>query len=225
MIDDAMQAALVAINSRQDADRKHRDYYFGQHRLTFATQKFLNAFGPLVQAFADNLCAVTVDALADRLEIEGFSVDGGDAALGDIAWKLWLANRMDRRAGEAHQEALITGDAYVIVWPGADNAPVLYPNRADSMNVTYDPEVPGKIDSAAKLWLAGKQARMNMYYADRIEKYITAGTVQHPPRYRQGHGAVRGGRRTLALAEPLWRCPGFSPGEQRRHRTEPGGQN
>lgn len=181
MIDDAMQAALAAIVGRQDADRKHRDYYFGKHRLTFATQKFLNAFGPLVQAFADNLCAVTVDAVADRLEIEGFGVDQGDDALGDAAWKLWLANRMDRRAGEAHQEALTTGDAYVIVWPGGDNAPVLYPNRADSMTVIYDPETPGKIDGAAKLWLAGKYARMTMYYPDRIEKYVTAGTVQTLP--------------------------------------------
>jgi hypothetical protein len=183
-----MHAAVAAIVNRQESDRKHRDYYFGQHRLTFATQKFLNAFGPLVQAFADNLCATVVDAVADRLEIEGFSVDQGDSTLGDTAWKLWLANRMDRRAGEAHQEALTTGDAFVIVWPGADpsGAPVFFPNRSDSMTVTYDQEMPGRIDTAAKLWLMGNRARLNMYYPDRIEKYITAGTTATLPDTAKG---------------------------------------
>lgn len=186
IVDDTMQGALAAILARQTGDRHHRDYYFGHHRLTFATQKFLNAFGPLVQAFADNLCGTVVDAVADRLEIEGFAAESGDTTLTDTAWKLWLANRMDRRAGEAHQEALIAGDAFVVVWPGADNAPVLYPNRADSMTVSYDQETPGKIVTAAKLWLVGNRARMNMYYPDRIEKYVTAGTVQGLPDTAKG---------------------------------------
>ena len=102
MEDPTLHAAVAAIVARQDRDRRCRDYYGGRHRLTFATQKFLNAFGPLLQAFSDNLCAVCVDAVADRLEIEGFTVQSGDAALADAAWNLWLANRMDRRGGEAH---------------------------------------------------------------------------------------------------------------------------
>lgn len=100
---------------------------------------------------------------------------------GDKAWKLWQENRMDRRAGEAHNEAAKTGDAYLIVWPAKDDPsrPIIYVNKAAIMTVYYDEEEPGRILWAAKVWLTDdKYTRVTMYYPDRIEKWISANKSQ-----------------------------------------------
>jgi hypothetical protein len=81
---------------------------------------------------------------------------------------------MDRRAGEAHTEALKTGDAYVIVWPDAANFPRIYPQRAGLCTVEYDTETPGVILKAGKVWRDNANRwRMTLYYPDRLEKYAS----------------------------------------------------
>jgi hypothetical protein len=86
---------------------------------------------------------------------------------------------MATRAGEIHKEALKNGDAYVIVWPGANGEAVIYGNRAASCNVVYDEEIPGKILWAAKYWkLTDGRYRLNLFYPDRIEKYVSDGKYE-----------------------------------------------
>src|SRR5207237_6854127 len=50
-------------------------YYRGDHDLSFATEKFQNAFGLLFREFAMNLCPAIVDAVKDKLIVTGFSVE------------------------------------------------------------------------------------------------------------------------------------------------------
>lgn len=180
---------------RRNAGRYARAerYYGGNHDLAFATDKFRNAFGALFREFALNLCPAVCEAVRDKLRVTGFgveavnrehrtansfrktrtpisSVDSVNAATRSI----WNANRMRIRAGEVHKEALIYGDAYVFVWPDVSGNAAIYPNRAASVTVTYDEERPGKIVRAAKHWRdADKRIRLNLFYPDRIEKYVS----------------------------------------------------
>jgi len=166
---------------RRNAGRYVRSerYYEGNHDLAFATDKFRNAFGSLFREFALNLCPAVCEAVRDKLRVVGFSLDdAGRAPRGDAVKeqvrRIWNANRMRIRAGEVHKEALICGDAYMIVWPDSAGNAVMYPNRAASCVVTYDDEVPGKILRAAKYWRdADKRIRLNLFYPDRIEKYVS----------------------------------------------------
>jgi len=160
-------------------------YYNGDHDLAFATEKFANTFGALFREFALNLCPAVCDAIRDKLKVEGFSVSsstvrerssGAGGALTDVraADTIWRRNRMDARAGEVHKEALTNGDAYVIVWPDTEGRAAIFPNAASSITVEYDEELPGKIVWAAKFWrTADKHTRLNLFYPDRIERYIT----------------------------------------------------
>ena len=50
-------------------------YYKGDHDLSFATEKFQNAFGSLFREFARTACPAIVDAVKDKLIVRGFSVD------------------------------------------------------------------------------------------------------------------------------------------------------
>ncbi len=161
-------------------------YYNGDHDLAFATEKFANTFGSLFREFALNLCPAVCDAVRDKLKVEGFSISSPHVsedssntrgALTDVRATdtIWHRNRMDLRAGEVHKEALKNGDAFVIVWPDADGNAAIFPNAASSITVEYDEEFPGKIVWAAKFWRTrDKHTRLNLFYPDRIERYITS---------------------------------------------------
>ncbi len=172
-------AALAQLRARLTDYTLYHSYAGGRHRLAFATEKFQTAFGSLFRAFADNLCSGVVDAVADRLIVTGFAVEQGPESAADDAWSIWTANRMDLRAGEVHMEALTAGDAYVIVWPDAKGNVTIYPQDTANVTVRYDPETPGRLLWAAKVWLGDdKRFRLNLYYPDRIEKYATRGASE-----------------------------------------------
>lgn len=163
----------LRINNRRYA--KLERYYSGVHELSFATEKFQNAFGSQFREFAMNLCPAVCDAVKDKLKITGFAVDAGPAGTASHAMRIWDANRMNLRAGEVHKEALKNGDAYAIVWPDENAQAAIFPNKAANIAVAYDEEQPGRINHAAKFWrTADKHTRLNLYFPDRIEKYVTA---------------------------------------------------
>jgi hypothetical protein len=177
-------------------------YYCGEHDLAFATEKFANAFGTLFREFALNLCPAICDAVRDKLKVTGFSVEsaGRDASVDEraIAFDsgtlpdgrvsacngdtihtaidhIWRRNRMDIRVGEIHKEALKNGDAYAVVWSTPSGEVTIYPQRASSCTVVYDEESPGRILWAAKYWRTPEKCtRLNIFYPDRIERYVTA---------------------------------------------------
>jgi hypothetical protein len=82
---------------------------------------------------------------------------------------------MALRCQEVHKEALTNGDAYAIVWPGPEGRVVIHPNRAANCDVVYDEGSPGTILRAAKHWRTPeRRTRLNLFYPDRVEKYVTA---------------------------------------------------
>ena len=186
-----IEQAIETFRCRAAKYAKNERYYRGDHDLAFATEKFANAFGSLFREFALNLCPAVCDAVKDKLRITGFSADnvgrpaarqdalGPDAAQrylqgAETLARIWNMNQMDFRAGEVHKEALRAGDAYVIVWPGAEGQAVMYPNRASSCIAFYDDETPGEVTWAAKYWRThDKRIRLNLFYPDRIERYVS----------------------------------------------------
>lgn len=120
------------IVARRPIAQKLANYYDGKHNLAFASEKFLETFGGVFRAFADNWTRIVVDACEERLNIEGFripakqSVEKGAAvaneAAGREAWRMWQENELDAQSQIAHTEALLHGAAYVTVWPGDDPA-------------------------------------------------------------------------------------------------------
>lgn len=167
--------ALAQFAARRDGYVRARDYYDGNHKLAFATDKFRSAFGGLFKAFADNLCPCVVETVKDRLRLDGFTAATVQTPVDEI----WRRNRLKVRAGQVHLDALIEGDAYLIIWPDRDGSPIFYPNRGSAVCVEFDDEEPGYIIRAAKAWLIREgKYRLNLYFRDRIEKYVTKEKVQ-----------------------------------------------
>ncbi len=181
-----LEQAIERLRNSRGRYSRYERYYDGTHELSFATEKFANAFGTQFREFAMNLCPAVCDAVKDKLKITGFAAqpaanerrtpDGtasSDVSL--IVDGAWRANRMGLRSGEVHKEALKNGDAYVIVWPDANGRAAIFPNGAAQIAVEYDDEKPGRIRTAAKFWRTpDKRTRINLYLSDRIEKYVSA---------------------------------------------------
>jgi len=107
------------LNADQNRLSVYNDYYEGRHPLAFATPKFRDAFGYNFREFADNWMALVVDAVEERLNVEGFRL--GENVAGDKkAWAIWQANQLDAQSQLAHTEALINGRCYALVWDGDD---------------------------------------------------------------------------------------------------------
>jgi len=62
-------------------------------------------------------CELVVNAVAERLQVVGFQFGGGS----DRAWLIWQASGMDADGELAQTDALITGQAPVLVQPDDDN--------------------------------------------------------------------------------------------------------
>lgn len=106
---------LKSLRDEESSLKLLEDYYAGKQRLAFSTEKFSRVFGSLFSTFADNWCSLVVDAVEERLNVEGFRF--GDNEGDDDAWRIWQRNNLDAYSQIAHTEALINGASYLMVWP------------------------------------------------------------------------------------------------------------
>jgi hypothetical protein len=204
-------------NPRMKSYKLRNNYYNGDHRLTFASEKFRTVFGLLFMELADNLCPAVVDAVADRMRITNFQSslakvdfveveippeaqptpgpqpDGTvipppqkrvkpvtDDPVGKSAWEFWEQDDMDLTADEVHTEMLKAGDAYAIVWFDQKMNVRVYPQMAHEMAVKYNKDDPCLIDRACKFWKDEdtQKIRINLYYPNVIEKYISTKVIK-----------------------------------------------
>lgn len=169
-----IQAAITEIRKYHDERKTLSNYYDGIHSLTYATEKFKNAFGKTLQAFRDNLCPIIVDSFSDRMEIINFAGDDAAVDIGTDAWALWQNSQMELVSNLTHTEALKTGSAFIIVWPDKTGKAKFYLQNSLNCAVIEDAETEEPV-FGAKMWVRddGKY-QLNLYYPNIIEKYETS---------------------------------------------------
>ncbi|MAH47012.1 hypothetical protein CMI37_14390 [Candidatus Pacearchaeota archaeon] len=183
---DPNQQALAQWLQQMEAARRadydlFRAYYGGDHptRLTDRLKRFL---GSDLQ-FRDNFMEVVVDALAERLIVTSFGTqeESAEKPVSAWAWNTWQANRMDETQAIVHMESVMVGDAYVLVdWDTLNQRPRIT-HQLPEMIIPHYNEATRQIDFASKKWVEtpigeDPTTRLNMYYPDRVEKYIATGS-------------------------------------------------
>lgn len=167
---------------RSDEVRLYRDYYDGNHAIPWASPNWRKKFWDLFHEFRDNLCPAVIDAKADRIQLAGITAGVDEVAVNDAISAIWQRERLEARQGEITKNALKDGDAFIIVWPDESNRARWYIQRGDRMAIRYAEEPQGTLQMAAKLWPVEDHAdrtrwRINLYYADRIERHITTNEI------------------------------------------------
>lgn len=189
-----LEWAIDSLSARAANYALMRDYYEGRHRLDFVPAELRSDFAALLRRARLNMCPAVVTSVRDRLKLSGLthnkvkSKDGSPDAVGDALSVIWRRNRAEQRVGEIHLEALTAGDAYAVVWPSpVTNLVTIHPNYAHMMTVAYDEEEPDVVAVAARKWtLADKRVAINLYYPDRIEKYVTRTPLRQGAQVKAG---------------------------------------
>lgn len=155
---------------RQVTLTRLQDYHDGKHRLAFSSEKFRQAFGGMFSAFADNWCQLVVDAVEERLNIEGFR-HGEDPKADQDAWRIWQSNDLDAQSQLAHSEALIKGDSYAIVWADSDGQPKVTIESPRDVIVSYKHGDRRVRKAALKKWRDDDGFRATLFTPDAIWKF------------------------------------------------------
>lgn len=167
------------LDDRQQKLRVYDAYYEGEHPLAFASEKFLKAFGGMFRAFADNWCDLVVDAVEERLNVEGFRFGESPEADQD-AWDTWQRNQLDVDSQLAHTDALIHGESAAIVWADDEGTGAeITVESAHQVICAYEPGSRRERAAALKKWLEDDDfLHATLYLRDGIYKYRSARAVK-----------------------------------------------
>jgi hypothetical protein len=174
-----------ALDARLDARwakmRRYQEFFDGQHPMAFATAKYREAFGTLLQTMSDNWCRVVVQSSARRLHVQGFRF-GPQADADADAWAIWQANGLDAQAAMVHEEAIKLGEAYWLVEPPAQRGgqPVITCEHPSQMIVATAPGNRRQRVAAYKRWIddLDDYAYSTVYLPDRVVKYRSSAKVK-----------------------------------------------
>lgn len=131
----------------------YKNYYDGRQRLQFATPKWRNAYGGIFGEFAVNYCALTVDSVAERLQVDGFRI-GKEPTADKAANEIWQRNGLDATSDTAHSEALANSLAAWLIWPSDDDASQaqITLEHASEVYIERDPNNPRKRLAMIKIY-------------------------------------------------------------------------
>ena len=177
---DDLKLAYTTLANKQALYAKLRDYYDGNQPLRYSAERLRRVFEHMDTQFSQNWCAVVVDAVLDRLNITGWTVQGSQA-LSDQLNDLWTRTEMTLDDVDAHLAALVIGEAFVIVGRDESTGEVeAYYNDPLLCHLWYETNHPRQKRMAAKWWVddEGKR-RLTLYYANRLEHYVSSGKAEN----------------------------------------------
>ena len=151
---------------------KYERYYDGDHPLSFVTSEYRTEFETMLRGVSDNWMPLVVDAVEERLHVEGFRM-GEDPAGDKDAWRIWQENSLDADSELLHSTALQTGASYALVWYGENDRPQITVEHPAQCLIAYESGSQRKRAAAIKAWVDEwtGDVRVNIYLPDGIYKY------------------------------------------------------
>lgn len=173
---------VEAVTGRAIHYKEAEDYYEGRVGESFASAKLRHAMRATGHRGQHNYCRIVVDAVLHRLELANIVADKTNAQR--VITDVWERNELGLEANEIYRKALEYGDSYAIVWPDENGDLLVSANSPRTTAIVYDPENPRKKLYAVKMWDESQpfstehgRTRMNVYYPDRIEKWVSDPSV------------------------------------------------
>lgn len=169
---ETLEKALCMLSAKGRPMSRLWDYYDGKHPLVFTSEK-LQAIFQKQAAFSENWCQIIVDAVLERLVLEGFSTVK-DKAAQDSLKELYENTYLELESVDIHKAALVCGESFLVVdWNDEEKRFETYYNDPKSVTVSYEELNPRLMSWAAKWWKDEKSVMMTIYTKEVI-KYFRA---------------------------------------------------
>jgi hypothetical protein len=156
------------LRARQPEIKTWDKWYTGEHPAPLGNEKAAPLLQRLLETVGLNILAKVTDAGHERMQVEGFKVNG---VHNDDIWTIWQGNKFDAGSRMVLQEKMALSESYVLVDPNLNTAGV----------ATVTPEHPSQ---AIVEQLPASQDRMGL-------KVYVDDTEATPTRYAFLHSAAR----------------------------------
>lgn len=185
-----LTAALEQMALVQPAYEQAECMYDGEVDEVLGSRKLRELFGAQGKKFRVNYARTPVDVLLERTKIQGWTVK--DATQQATIEQVWTDNELGIEAKDVSLKAYEYGDSYLIAWPEDDDPDFpggvsAYHHGPKHVRVFYDEEKPRKKRMGVHRWqVVGTEAnglpdgtwqRINIYYPDRVERWVSAEPV------------------------------------------------
>lgn len=199
------------LRDRQPVVDFYRAYYRGEHPLPWLAPQARDEFRRVLKMARANYMGLVVDALVERMMIQGFRL--GTQQADTETWRIWQANNMDADSDQVILESAMVGWSFVSVAPGgvAQDTPGVYPEMADQCIVGYEPGSNRRRRAAAlKVWDDDWTSKLHatLYLPDGLWKFesdkpvtgtLWAGDVRWQPRVERGTDELGYARNALGV--------------------------
>ncbi len=167
---------LLVLGSKQADLSNYFAYYAGTAAPPLVADRLREIYRDLNFVLSENWSAVVVDTTTDRIELQGAS--GPDEATTAELTTIIQEAELLLEADDAHQAAIIGGEAYIIAWKdsagedGDDAALECYFNDPRMCHVFYHEERPNVPTLAVKWWDGADGWRhLKLYTAEEIAEF------------------------------------------------------
>ncbi|MFF7191779.1 phage portal protein [Streptomyces sp. NPDC008222] len=144
---------LIQAHDQELPELKLMDaYYEGTQPLSYMAPEIQVELSDRMRQVVINWPQLVVDALDERLDIEGFRYAKSGPTADDL-WEIWQANNLDEGSQQAHVDALALKRAYAIVGSNDEDeaTPVITAESALEVYAERDPRTRQEI-AAVKRW-------------------------------------------------------------------------
>lgn len=111
-------------------------YFNGDVALSFLAPEVREATQGRLRPLVVNWAKVIVGAIEERLQVQGFRL--GEQTEDDL-WRIWQDANLDEFSQMAHEEALVLGRSFVMVWADDEGNPKITVESARQVWVDYVP--------------------------------------------------------------------------------------
>jgi hypothetical protein len=161
---------------RGDFD-KFDAYVLGEQPLAFIAPETLTATQGRLKNLNIGWPRLVIDSIEERLDVVGFRSRGGQPE--DKLWQMWQDNGMDQESQMLHQDSLIYGIGYAMVWADDSGQPRI---TVESPRECYVQCYPGSRRRrwAVKRWYQDDQGHATMFTESTVRLYRTEATFTNP---------------------------------------------
>lgn len=151
---------------------RYDNYLEGEQPLSFIAPAVRDEIGDRVTELVINWPRLAVEAYDNRLDIEGFRLEGDDEG-DDELWSIWQANDGDFISQQAHYETLGLSRSYAIVGEGDESStPLITVESPFEAIHELDPRT-HDVASGIKTWTDENKTRwVNLYHPEGRFSYF-----------------------------------------------------
>jgi hypothetical protein len=142
------------VSEQKEHAETYDAYYSNEREIELIKREYQDVFGANeLEPPRTNLSAVGVNAVAERLRIDGFRVGDEDNQAGaDEASEIWRRNDLDVMHAVAHVETFVKARTFGLCWPDRSGKAVITIEDPEQFAVARRPEPPYDVIAAAKFY-------------------------------------------------------------------------